>query len=815
MVGSSKILTVSYGTFSCTLEGFEDSFGTMKAIAEYFRDLAADDRYFGAEPPIPDADMLARIAEREVARRVEARMDASGIVLRVGQAMDNQPVAAPVTDHPVVTSAPAVVDPPVIAPQPLAPQSLPPLMPPAPTAPVLNVPRPVAPVQIAPVVTAPIQPAAEIKRVAPIYPDGDSVAAKLQRIRAVVGKGSTSLLPMDFASDNDDAAPIIADVTEPDPVEIPAIAALCADPVDEVTAILDEVSADLDPDAALVPAVDPEPVAEIEPELAVDDAPELVKSEGLDLDAAETREFGPSEPEPSQPDAIVAVPATPAPIRARVIKMRRADFDRAVAAGMLVEDPTNAARPGTDLPATTSLVGDLPELDDLSLDDISDQLAADGLADDLQTDEAADLDDLARLDGLSDLPATGAALSDDDEADLLAELEAVERETATAQETVSADPEIEAVTNPADNDATDADVDLAMMQMLARVTDTTVGPKAEPQTDDTDISDLSDAIRAARDDAAADQVADEDAENLFADDALAEPDGSGADNSFDAFDENEEVEMAAEDSIGDEDAIKAEGDDLDPHSHLRTEPEADEAGLSRIMSEAEAQLSEPEASRRREAIAQLRAAVAATEAARRLGERPTATDTNADESAFRDDLQQVVRPRRPMTPTAEVRSERPRPAPLKLVASQRVDLPQTAARGAVTMPIRPRRVTIAPDAPTAPAVSAVPFTPAPARPPAAAGAGSFADFAADMGATSLSDLLEAAAAYTAFVEGSEDFSRPQLLRKVTQMAPETYSREDGLRSFGTLLREGRIMRTRAGRFQVNEETRFNPERRAG
>jgi pilus assembly protein FimV len=1008
MVGSNKILTVSYGTFSCTLEGFDDSFGTMKAIAEYFRDLAADDRYFGATPPTPDAEMLARIAEREVARRVEARLDASGIVLRTGQALAPPPapnvmatpvaapVAAPMTPaaapeasaltqviaaaasapvaaptaavaaaapvapavtEPVVAAAvvagpvaagpvaagpvvagpvvaaavsapetaaqaapsmPRSVAPRVVTPRPLPPlppleiealdpaplrsalapqdadlsrdhtgsavdapaslfaaagpvleptvrqsavqasvtQDMPaagpsadPAMPPAAVQPQRVRPRPqpvaasaapgAAPVTVAVTVAGAPRTTAPL----PAHPDSDSIAAKLQRIRAVVGR---SALP---AGDAEDQALVTIGHGEEEldhydpaprapqeeltgqsqtatdlsallaaaglvPTAQAAAASVTADgqdpwddaedddqdvwnePVAEAEAPAEEPAQDRTDDwqteadlgfdlAAFGATLAAEHAGEdTGPQMAMPEADPAFDMAALDLTLAaenavgdegaeghkvaepaaedmpvvatamaEARMEAPvSAPVEAPVEAPVAAPAAEAtpPIRARVIRMRRADFDKALSEGRLA-----GAMPQAPV---------LPQEPAVAADE-----------DDMLADEAPAAAPAAAIVGGPSL------LSPEAEADLLAELAAMEQHLTPAAA-------------PA---AMVQDLDMAAIQAALSAPDagTAVAETASAQDEE---------ARDWAEDAAADAASD------WAD---VQPEPQLWDAPAEADDEEETAEVTAlvAQAVAEapeavpaiaaaplSDAGLAERAQSQ-HAHLRKEPEADAAALERILSQTDARMNDPEAQVRRAAISQLKAAVAATEAARRMGD--DGEDDEDTENAFRDDLRQVVRPRRPL-PTGDARSERPRPAPLKLVASQRVDLPQPEPVTAA--PVRPRRVALGEE--IAPTLTGA----------GTSQARSFAEFAEEMGARNLSDLLEAAAAYTAFVEGVEDFSRPQLMKKLSTVQTGPFNREDTLRSFGTLLREGRITRAAAaGRFQVSHESRFHPERRAG
>ncbi|MGL5012518.1 MAG: hypothetical protein ACRC6I_21835, partial [Paracoccaceae bacterium] len=251
------------------------------------------------------------------------------------------------------------------------------------------------------------------------------------------------------------------------------------------------------------------------------------------------------------------------------------------------------------------------------------------------------------------------------------------------------------------------------------------------------------------------------------------------------------------------------------------DPTVEDESLRRLMDQTQSEMAEPANRRRLSSISHLKAAVAAT-IAERFGSKPKpAEEAEAVRTEpYRNDLARAVRPVRP---TATGEGERPveRPTPLVLVSEQRIDRPapvQTPAQApAHVTPVRPRRV-------SAQAVAIVQqvFEDDDLELDADADDNAdnifgdtkgFTEFADRIGATDLPQLLEAAAAYSSAVEGRENFTRPQLLRPIEAVTGAEVSREDELRGFGTLLRNGRIVKVKRGQFALTEASSYLDEAR--
>lgn len=708
MMNNNKILTVSYGTFSCTLEGFEDSFGTMKAIAEYFRDLTADDRYFGAEPPQPDAEMLARIAEKEVARKVQAREHDGKIVL-----------SAYHDDSPSEMERPALES------------------------------------------------------------DASRTPAAVQQEDmdvATPDAGVDLSVPETLAEDPQTAeAAVTEEPADVDLDDLAAAAPIEIETAQDATTVQTQSTFEED-ENDIVPG---QPDAEVEAFFA---EAQLKTSEKIDFEDVE-------DPAPAAPKRDTAPKGESIAEKLQRIRAVVAQTKPAEETDDFLEDEHAGAQAQSAAVLETAV------------EDIQDALEADD-----ETEAAAQI------------AKSPVAREGDDVDDILARLQEYgdEREPEADSLLSEAADDVETETDVSDrlknlfgdeDDAPEAPVSKKNItttpDLTTEVEPLDVAQEPEPGTPRARVikvkrADLDAAIErgdleefSIEDDAETEQTISE----L---DRLAPSKTAQTSLSPDQEDELARELAALEADIDSgADRAKPAPEARKPRrdaaaSALPSLDERSDADMNRLLAEADHKMDEPESATRRDAFSHLRAAVAAKKADVAMG---GSVDEEKRDDAYRSDLAQVVRPRRPEGNTS--RTPRPsdkRPAPLKLVAEQRIDAGRPHTEG----PVRPRRVSAVKE---------------PVQTNDASG--SFADYAQEVGAHTLPQLLEAAAAYMSFVEGCEQFSRPQLMTKVRQAgAEDDFSREDGLRSFGQLLRSGKIEKIKGGRFTVSDDIGFRPDQRA-
>lgn len=751
---NNKVLTVSYGSFSCTLEGFEDSFETMKAIAEYFRDIAASDPTFGSALVPPDLEMITQIARQDTVGDVDAHEEDGHFYLRA-------------SDHVAETAEQADID------------------------------------GMANIAAETQTPSVLIPQVT--AKSGNGIAARLQRIRdaaaerakdtGVQTRTTETRSPLDnvFAETNPDQNAVADEFAgaahDDEAQEIDAVSVdVFAAPEDVEEPTQDELAtgfADHDADAN---DVGPLKLAAFQVDDTEDEEEEVVVPPDFDASV----EFDDHEDADAAAELREAVTEDPADVLDALLRAREVQEAEIAEASDVPVDAND-----TDVADETPAISD-------PLSSIMSQIAA--AEDDSEfEDEAPEVEE--QLSDSSDLIAavisSHSKTAEDDEAEEAVDPSSPEAEAPAAVSDILARMARARDTDEPADDQTEADE--PSPYMLEDDASPSPLALAEDETSESDLveTEALEEVAELQDDHADDDESQSNVTHLSAYEAPRLP--LSAENDDDAGSEETKrkavvrkariIKVTQEDITRTEEANSkigimsnnndapqtpsqndvaeavTEDDDLHVSASDRVSAKIGFMDIDRLMTEAESQMGEPESTIRRSAFAHLKAAVAARRNDDGISRKEPADQSEDD---YRSDLANAV----------SNQSEGEESAP---------------STDTTEVPTDDRTLALVTETPSAEADFETSDDTA-----------GFPQFAQEHAATTLPDLLEAAAAYMSYVEGRQQFSRPQLMTKVREVEKDNFSREDGLRCFGQLLRSGKIEKIKGGRFGATKDIGFRP-----